>query len=401
MDQEELQHPDGGHQPHSASGDGSWRSELSLDLVTDLVDLEKYGPEWDRLMLDDQRPVPMSGIDWLLPYFSHRLLPNEKWACLMARRGRRLVGVMPVLYHLEHRLFRPYTVVRTPYDSHTYGVDILTDRRESEEVVQFLIRGLEEQCPDWGELQVVRLADSSRLVEALPNGLGQTGTIHEACDGESVLFTRGSYEGYYRSLSRNFRRALKKAHKKMERLSDVRFQVATGLDTIEAWRAFVDIDSSSWRADHGDDLLSNPSLARSHQKTIERLAAKNITRIYLLLADGKPIAGQVGFDFGHTLAIKKVAHREDYSLYSPGNMLFEFSLQQAFADPHIQCVNCLTDMSWHRNWNMTIRPNRHLWIYRRRPISLITGFYPQRLKQVLHFVPGLASLVRHLRGTFA
>ncbi|GEM_PF-3571962 len=397
MNPELIKITDSSLRPQPVVTDDSWRCELSLDIVTDLIELERYGSEWDRLLFDDPRPVPMSGIDWLLPYFSHRLLPNEHWVCLIARRGQRLAGIMPVLYRREHRLFRPYTIVRTPYDSHTYGVDILTDRQQSDEVIEFLIKGLAKQCPDWGELHVVRLADSSPLVNCLPNGRGLVGTIHEPCDGESVLFTRGLYEDYFHSLSRNFRRALRKATKKLDQLSGVHFSAATGLDAIEAWRAFVDIDSSSWRAAHGDDLLSNPSLACSHRKTIERLAAKNITRVYLLFADGKPIAGLVGFALGHTLAVKKVAHREEYSHYSPGNMLFEYVLQQAYADPEIQCVNCLTDMSWHRNWNMTTRPNRHLWIYRNRPVSMITGFYPRRVKQWLHYVPGLTWLARHLR----
>ena len=101
---------------------------------------------------------------------------------------------------------------------------------------------------------------------------------------------------------------------------------------------------------------------------------------------------------GTTLIVMKIGYDESYAWCSPGNYLFERTVERAFASGDTTEINCLTDMPWHRNWKMKQRDHYNLWIYPRRPIPLIFGALGRRLKNGLRKAPGLRPLYHGLRG---
>lgn len=372
-------------------------SGIEVEVVNTLDDLVVWELEWDRLLLRQTRPVPMSSYAWLSAFFEYRVPPDQSWLCLIAKKDGRLVGVLPLVGRECQQWGRGRSTLQTPYDSHTYSVDMVIDPELAPSVIPALFESLSIAIPGWRDFRLQRLAADSPSLTHTPNGLGSVGAIHELCDGESVLSVEGSFDAYLQGLGRNFRRALKKAHRRLDAQSHVSFTRQSNGQLGEAFEKFVEVEKRSWRTCKGTSLAAIPDLLKSHQLMAGKMEGKGWLEFYFLEIDRVAVAAQLAFRMGSNLIMKKISYREDYSRISPGNMLFEWVLRRAFADPKIELVNCLTDMPWHRSWNMQLRDNSHLWIFNKEVLPLVVGYFPKRIKQLAHLIPGLAPLYRLLR----
>ena len=368
--------------------------QVRVEVIDNLDDLAALQTEWDALLLRQARPVPMSSYAWLSAYFEYLLMPDQRWLCLVAKLSGRLVGVLPLVVTARTKWKRPYSLYSAPYDSHTYSVDMTVAPECTEAVVAAFLKALSDIDPRWSVLHMIRLAADSPALACIPNGLGQVGAIHELCDPESILSTEGPFDAYLAGLSFNFRRLLRRSRRKLESLQDVSFSVQTDGSLTEALKRLLAVEGMSWRSESGEDLGSQPALLKAHLAVAERMQEGGPMRFYFLDIGGVTVAAQMAFQYRSTLIIKKVVFREDYAEVSPGNLLFEWVLRQAFEDPQTRLVNCLTDMPWHDRWKMEKRPNYHLIAYNRRALPLLSGYLPRRVKQLAHHIPGLAPFYR-------
>ena len=84
--------------------------------------------------------------------------------------------------------------------------------------------------------------------------------------------------------------------------------------------------------------------------------------------------------------------------FGPGNLLFERLLEREFEAGTVTEVNCMTDMPWHRNWGLPRSAYARIVLFPRRPVPLLTGWVPARLKARARQTPWIRELIRRGRG---
>lgn len=379
---------------------------IKVEIVTDLDALTRYQPAWDRLALVAPRPLPMSSAAWIIPYVKYRLHEKERWAVALAFDGSELVGVLPLLI-CPHRVLGINTVkLRTMFGPHTYSVELLADSSRELAVVAAILAALGKVDRRWHHLDMRRLSSTSPLF----NYLGEQGRslrqYHEECDSGSFLATVGDFNAFYKTLSRNTRRALTKAHHKLDQYSDVKCIFLSGDDsTEERFQDFLKVDAASWRGEAGCALDSDPVVLNFYREAIQRLAKLGWLEWHFMTIEGRAVAAQLAFRMGRRLIIKRISHDESCSSFAPGNILFEHTVRRAFEADDIDEIDCLTDMPWHDKWRCEKHSHHHLWIYAPGFFPLVTGYLPARAKTMLRRIPGLVSafhfvgmLARRLRG---
>ncbi len=386
---------------HTAISDVSGeQNRVRLELVQSLEGLAVHMDAWDRLALEAPQNLPAISSAWATAFFEHQLQASETWRCFFAYDGDDLVGILPVVITPNRLLGLKRPRLQTPHNSHAYSVDFVLARGRESEIIPRLLSALDRVEPLRYCLGLIRLPDTSPTLSVLENGVAGTSVVKEYDGMGSYIRVEGSFDEYRSALSSNFKNNLRKAKNKISRLPDVKTVFLSGAEaTAKGLQLFLEVEASGWKGQGGSAILMSSSLSAFYGKIVERLAELGWLEWHFLQTQGKVIAGQFAAKMGSTLIVMKIGYDESYGWCSPGNYLFEHTVERAFASGDTDEIDCLTDMPWHRNWKMKQRDYHNLWIYPRRPIPLIFGAFGRRIKNALRKTPGLRPLYHGLRGS--
>lgn len=367
---------------------------LRVELVRSLEDLVPHAEAWDLMALAAPQKTPMSSHAWVSAFLEHQLQPGQGWFCLLAFKDQVLVGVLPVVVTPDRRFWGNRPILHTPENDHTHWVDFLFAPGYETLAVGPLVSALRDVEPSYTGLRLAAVSFLSPTLELMKNAVRGTFVISHLCGEGSYLRTEGSFENYHQGLSSNFRNNLRKARNKLAKLPEVRATFLTGARAKagELGR-FLMVEDAGWKGRRGTAILRSPALVPFYSALTDRLEQRGWLEWHFLETEGKTIAGQLGVRVGRVLNLLKIAYDESYAQCAPGNLLFEKTLQRAFASEDIDEINCLTDMPWHRNWRMDRRPYYDIWIYPRRPLPFLFSFLPKRARSLLREVPGIRPLV--------
>jgi hypothetical protein len=242
--------------------------------------------------------------------------------------------------------------------------------------------------------------EGSRTLAAIEGGLPGWVTIHARDSYGSFIRTSGKYEDFQARLNPSFRRELRSVRRRLEKLPGVEFESLTGYRATEADLArFMAIEASGWKGRAGTALALSQPLVAFYSTLLRRLAEQGWLVWFFLDAQGRTIAGVLMFRFGRSLIGLKTAYDEAFARLSPGKILFEQMIQQAFAWDDIDEINGLTDATWQHHWRVERSEYHHIWFYPRRPLALMFGVIPTRAWLLARRM--LRPLVRRARRAIA
>lgn len=144
---------------------------------------------------------------------------------------------------------------------------------------------------------------------------------------------------------RNVRRLGSKLH---ENSQNIAFCLQRG-EVAKALEQFADLELASWKGHDGVAILNNPATHTFYQQLAAEGMRENML-VAQLWADGRLIAGAIGFYLGNTLYIHKISYDDAYAQYAPGNLLVLQILQTA-AEQKMETVNLVTSPLWAQRWH--------------------------------------------------
>lgn len=368
--------------------------------VSDLDSLQEHRDAWNALAFGDScAPNPYSTYPWIASYLEHRLGPDQRFVCFLAYRNQRLEGVLPVVFRSNDPFGFGRKILKAPTDRHTVSVDCLSRPETAEATLTAVFEAVEQTFPRFWRLDFKRIDQRSILRKLIETDGLRFERLEEPDGFGSYLETRGRFDDYRSELSKNFRGNLRKAANKLHKLNDVRFTLLQS-DAIQDAHIsdVIAVESSGWKGRSDTAIASSESSERFYRAAMSRLREAGALRMQFLCGDRQVLGGQFGVQIGATLFLSKIGYNEDYSQCAPGNLLFERTVQHAFEDPAIHRLDCLTDMPWHRNWELSQRPYFNIRYYRRALAPLALRYVPDRLTLHAKKSAYLRSLVRAVRS---
>ncbi|HEY0715648.1 MAG TPA: GNAT family N-acetyltransferase [Polyangia bacterium] len=374
---------------------------IAVEAVTDVADLARTAPAWNRLVQRQPRTLPFGTYPWVSAFLQHRLPPGRRWCCLFARRAGELAGVLPLVITPDGR---GTTVANTPRDDHTFSVDATMAAGQEPLVLPALLAAAFRMIPGCRRVDLQRLpADSPTLALARASGLGRPAVISLAGLG-AYLPIEGDFAEFRTRLSRTFRNNLSKAANKLSKSASVEVSVSTGSQASakEDLQAFLQVEASSWKGDTGTAILRSTALTAFYTTLVERLAAAGWLEWHVLRAEGRMIAGNLAVTLGTGTVIWKLGYDQDYARMSPGSLLLERVVMHAH-ERHGGAwgggeINLVTNYDWYDNWNMRRRRYETLRVYAGGLINNVFRYWPQRLEQAARDTPAVVSAVRRIRA---
>jgi len=351
--------------PHGAPID------LDLEIVTDLDRLAVHGPAWDRLVLAPGgagRYRPQASYAYVASYLEHLRAPATPWACVIASRHGKLVGVLPFV-------IEPARAGGVRLDAAPLEADLVAAPGLAPVVIPTLVGALERAVGRWVALRFGELQACSPTVEHVR---ADTGAAVVAATGRaSYLTLPATYDAYLARLTPHFRQNLRRQTKKLFALPDVRVDFIAARDASAAQLdAFVAVEATGWKARGGNAVARRPELTAYYAAVTRRLAAAGALEWALLHAEGRPVAAFLMVRMGRTLALDKIAYDEALAQVAPGNVLLGKVIEHAIASGAFDELDFLTDHEWNRRWQAETRETYDLTLYRRSARALVPWYLP-------------------------
>ncbi len=353
---------------------GDELSAIRVKVTDDIDMLAAHADAWDELATVGSQRLPMLSHAWVSSYLRHRLRTGERWLCALATDGERLVGVFPVLV-------RPHPLAgrRCPYliglvDDHTRSGDALVAPGNEQAVIPAMVTALLHAEPHPCALAFGGVRDGSPTLIALGACVDDLMVLPRRHTAGSLIRPEGRFEDFRAGLSPNFKGNLRKARNKLTELPDVESVFVVGAEATEAgldW--FLPLEASGWKGGRGTAIAMSAPLESFYRELCRLLAERGWLEWHQLRTGGKAIAGHLAIRLGDSVSLIKIAYDEDYSRYAPVKHLIERCIERTFEDDGVHQLNCLTDMPWHRNWQMVQDQYRDLWLFPRSLPGLLLG----------------------------
>ncbi|MEW6050270.1 MAG: GNAT family N-acetyltransferase [Candidatus Zixiibacteriota bacterium] len=373
------------------------KGSLFVEAVSGLENLSRHAAAWNELAWASPQRLPMASYAWVVSYFDQLLSPGSQWICFFVYDGAMLLGVLPLEIGYRRSAGISRLTLNTPLSPHTCSVDLLLKAGRESETLELLIEGLAKAVPSWQQLELKCIPDLSPSVPTLSST--RLALVISTLSGFGAYIpVDGSYQKYLDSLSRNFSHTLRRVNRKLSFLSDVR-ELFVERENVrpEHLDRFLDVEATGWKAAVGTAIKQSDQLISFYRALTARLAELGWLEYHFLEAEGKTIAAHLAVRMGRSLVLLKIGYDDAYAAYAPGNNLMARVVEWAFARSDIDEINCLTDMAWHRNWQMPKRAYYDIRLYRKSPQAFMTGYLPERVRRTVADLPGVSALARILR----
>jgi CelD/BcsL family acetyltransferase involved in cellulose biosynthesis len=240
----------------------------------------------------------------------------------MARRGGRLVGLLP-LCRRRTALVSPtnwhspgFGLVAEPGVSAGFAEQILADRRGAHRVSLAFVDPGSEDIGAW------RGAAATHGFRVLTRTLARFASVE----------IHGDWDAFDRGLSRNLRGDVRRSFRRLQEVGDVRFEHLDGLEQLdqlltEAFR----VESSGWKGARGTAIASRPETERFYREVSAWAAQRGKLRVAVLRLDGRAIAFELGIEERGVHYALKAGFDPAHRAFSPGKLLIHQILERSFS----------------------------------------------------------------------
>jgi len=376
------------------------RQPLRVTEAGTVDEIAPFADSWDALAERAPQGLVTLSHAWISSHLEHLLEPEEDWRVFLAHEGDDLVGVLPLVRipHGALRLTRPW--LHVPSSLHTRHGDPLLAAARPAETLSALLSSARTWEPRLFSVDIGSVRDASPTRSVFLGRLPGWACIDRFDQMGSLVLIRGTYAEFTQHLPRNFRRNLKKARNRLAKIPRSGAWFLGPRDDVgTALERFLEVEASGWKGAAGTRTAwaCLPQRRAFMGAVVGRLRARGWIEFHFLEIDGTTAAAHFAVRVGRRLTLLRIGYDERFSRFAPGNVLLSHLLEREFDSGASDVVDCLTDMTWHRNWAMTSVPYRSVAVFPRRPASMLLGALPLWTWQRLKRWPRLAAWVRRLR----
>jgi len=314
----------------------------------------RISAEWTLLSNEGASSAPFFRPEWFTTFVRNF---EKKVDIVTVRLDGKLSAVLPLSKKRGTLHGLPVRKLQSVFNLNTQRFDLIhgnetTNRRE---IVQAIWRTIRE-TPGWDVLEFRLVKRDSWLGDVLElaekenylTGVWQMDsapfiTLPRSDDKQQAIadFFKGSRKHLRQELDRRLRR--------LRELGSVEFVVSTEA-TPEVMQTYFDLESKGWKGRGGTAVTDDPLVAQMHREFASEVADRRSLFIYQLKLDGRTIAMSLNIRYGDETIHWKTSYDEEFSRYSPGNLLF----RELVSD-------CIRDGSTEIDFLSPSTPNKRFW----------------------------------------
>src|SRR5690606_37208146 len=296
---------------------GEGRPAIAASSLRGGAAIAEVEAEWRRLLERAARPEPFLHPGWIRAHLEAFEVGADV-RVVVARRGGRLVAVLPLVEEEARWKGFAYRRLRSASGVHSCRFDLLVEEGEEAEATRVVLDHLLALCGDVLELRDVPVGGAAdRLMDhARAAGLG-VGAWESMRTPYVILPTEGGIEAYLEELSSKFRANLRRRRKKLAANARVEFRRWTRAEP-EVLESFYRLEAAGWKGRRGTAIAADPRTRAFYDGVAAWAAREGILSLAALVREGAPVAMHFGLAQGDVTYLPKPAYDERFAACSPG-----------------------------------------------------------------------------------
>ncbi len=299
---------------------------------------------WDQLWESSSTSLPTLRRDCLAAFVNRFCDNSSRFTPLTVDRDGKLVAALP-LVATKFKGLRSFQLPHNPWmtcgdllvNSAVATPDTFDELAGQIRSLPALLLSLEwvKETDDWRHL-IASL--KTRNCRVLRSAQLQVGAVNVDQDWES----------YWRTLSKNHRKGIKKNLRKLEKIGPIQFHRLSNLspkDLLTELNSAFAIEHAGWKGKQNSSVLSVPGTFEFYLEVARSLCGANAFELQFLTVDGKKIAFEYGYVAQKTYYSHKVGYAPQYAGIGPGQLLMYLQLQSFFESAEINRVDTMGILS--------------------------------------------------------
>ncbi len=274
--------------------------------------------EWDALAEQVDAP-PFLRPGWIASW--HRSFGAGRLLVVCARRGRGMVGVVPVVQRLG--------AISSPTNWHT---PLFRPLAADSEVTAALIGAVLGRRPRRLDFSFLDLGDKafSDCVNAAKALRHQP--VSRVVQRSPYIEIESDWTSFESELPSRRRSKMRRFRRRLEEQGSVAIGVEHGTHRLDALLAegFA-VEASGWKGERGTSILASPKTARFYREVAAWAAAEGWLRLWFLRLDEKAIAFAYCLEQGGAHYELKVGFDPEFRRFGPGVLLTRAKLEHCFS----------------------------------------------------------------------
>jgi CelD/BcsL family acetyltransferase involved in cellulose biosynthesis len=340
---------------------------VHIEVITEYSKFLTLGAIWNKLL-------ERSGIDH--PFLTHEWI-SVWWDCfaesatpyiLTVVSGADIIAIAPLMLSKARLYGCPIRRLQAIVNVYTERFDLLLGEHP-QEACELMWAYLKDHADEWDVLELRQLPAQSNALEYLPPLIERDGYAvgRWSANDAPYVAIRQPWDSYYRSLKKAHRSNVRNHARQLERAGRVSLDVVAIADRWEAdMEDAFKLEAVTWKVDEGTSLRSRRESAVFYRRMLQRAAPLGWLHLCFLKVGEARIAVRISLLYRNKLFMLKSGYDEAYHRYSPGQVLTERLLREAW-DKKWDEVDFLGDEErWKLSWATDRRPHEWLFVFPNR-----------------------------------
>ena len=333
---------------------------MKLEIYQGQTGLEKIESKWVELFNTLDNPIYTQSSIWHKAYIQHLCVDRDKCYYFCILRNNKLIAIFPLELSLRKFFFLKLNSLGFSQHDHSGLNSVIVDENENTgQVFDFLFHSLKkDNSIKWNLIYLERAMHGTQVASCIISDSKLT--FQSSCKGCNTL-TIQAYDKTFDNLSKNFKKNINKARKKLYNADNFEFKSSTDPETLpDYYEIFLTVEASGWKGKTGQrtGIKLDNNLKAFYRQVMHEFSQKNQIEINVLTVENKPIAVQYAIILEPTVFLLKIGYDEEYSKLSPGTLLIEYKLKEYSNNSKLKKMSLISVAHWHREWKpITLHSN--------------------------------------------
>lgn len=352
--------------------------EFQIKTITDIEAFKELHPAWDFLIENCPEKNVFLTWEWFYAWLKS-YGKNTNIRIITTWEGEELVGLAPFMLLRQRKYGIAFRVLRT-LSAPQCDVGGFLIKDSDPGIVAAIIDYLAAHKDEWDTIEFNQFYENGYETKAAIKHITTKGFVsHQTSNRQYYIPYENSWEDYHSSLSKNFRKNLRRCQRDMDELGNYTVRRFSGKNVT--WDVIETIIEINRHATYPMIAISEEDRAL-HKELLESMAEKGWFDVYLLTLNDKPIAYEYGFLYEGRMGDWRVGfdRRTDPTL-SVGVFLTMAVMKTGFAEGQREINFLRGDEGYKNDWKPTYREYIHFKAaHTNNPLAMLAFIWLPKIK---------------------
>lgn len=345
-----------------------------MEVITKFEDFLTLENQWNAVLEKSQSEHVCLTFEWLRAWWIAFGKNKQLQIFIVKEDNGEIIGIAPLMLVNSRHLLLPARKLSFIYNDNASRADFLITRNR-EAVLNSIFEYLRKYKTKWDIIELQNISEGSPNFEILGALLIRPEMAFVKKDGLISPFIpiTVSWEEYFSSLSKRYRKTLKNTTNRLEKSGDFNIEKITHSNGNKgAFEKIYEISRNSWKAAYKREITNTDENKRFFEGLDHEVGEKGWQNIWLLSVNGKAVAYEYTLVYKNKAYALKADYDEKYSRFSPGTALNMHSMREYFNAHYQELDLCGHKDEYKKRFTSLARNHHYFFIYN-------NGFYGRLL----------------------